>query len=381
MSMRIAFVYDFPYPWHAGGIEKIDKIESEGLARDYEVHFYTMRWPGMKPEFMRNRVKYHTSWPASRETMYLHRRRSIRKAIMFALTSFRVFERKFDVVVIDEFPFLQIPVMRLYGLLTGCKVVMHVAEVWDRPYWIRYAGRVFGTLGWLFSRMFVSADAYIANSYDTKRRLQEIMHVDPHRVEVFAPVLDAELIRSVRAMAQPKNGTIVFAGRLIKEKRLDKWLYEFAEVSKSVPKLRGLIIGDGPERNYISKVIRALKLQDKVRLAKPIPTTRGLYMRLASCRALLNMSEREGLSIVTLESLSLGVPVVLPDYSPIPDEIKEMCIVEREIGIPRALTSIINSNDTSSFIRNADRLSMFQTSGVRKFYGRLFRRLGLDGTE
>ncbi len=379
MSMRIAFVYDFPYPWHAGGIEKIDKIESEGLAKEHEVHYYTMLWPGMRPEFTRNRVRFHAYWPASRETMYLHRRRSIRKAMMFALTSFRIYRERFDVVVIDAFPYLQIPIIRLYGLLTGCKVVMHVAEVWDAEYWRKYAGPVFGPLGSFFSNAVMRADAYIANSYDTKRRLQDIMHISPERIEVFAPVLDAALIESVRSKAKRRGNTIAFAGRFIKEKRLDKWLYEFAEVSRSVPRLHGLIIGDGPERVYIAKLTRALKLQDRVKLVKPIPTTRGLYARLSGCKALLNMSEREGLSIVTLESLSLGVPVVLPDYSPIPEDIKAMCVVEHEVGIPRALTQIMNSDSPGSFIRDRERLGIFQTSGVKKFYDRLFRKLGLSG--
>lgn len=377
MRMRIAFVYDFPYPWHAGGIEKIDKIESEALAKGNEVHFYTMRWPGMEPEFTRNRVHFHARWQASRQTMYLHRRRSIRKAIMFALTSFRIFRKRFDVVVVDEFPFLQIPAIRLYRLFTGCRIVMHVAEVWDRGYWNRYAGPVFGPLGWLFSRMAVSADAYIANSYETKRRLEDILHVDPGRIDVFAPVLDGALIDSVRGRVKRKSPTVVFAGRLIKEKMVDKWLYEFAELAKGMPKLRGLIIGAGPEKQYVKKVIGALKLDGKVKLTDPIPTTRGLYTRIAGCKAMLNMSEREGLSILTLESLSLGVPVVLPDYSPIPDDVKEMCVVEREIGIPRALASIMDSADPSSFIKNKERLSSFQTSGVERFYRRLFRKLGI----
>ncbi len=374
--MKIAFVYDFPYPWHAGGIEKIDKIESEGLARSNEVHFYTMLWPGMKHEFTRNRVHYHACWQASTDTMYLHRRRSVRKALIFALTAFRIFPKRFDAVIIDEFPYLHIPVVRLYRLLTGCKIVMHVAEVWDLPYWKSYAGSVIGTLGWLFSRLALSADVYLANSYDTKSRLEKMMHIDGKKVQVFAPVLDTKLITSARLHARKRNSTVVFAGRLIKEKRVDKWLYEFAETAKRVPDLHGLIIGDGPEKRYLENMIMALHLDGKIKLIGPVPTTSGLYRKLASCRAMLNMSEREGLSIVTLESLELGVPVVLPDYSPIPREIKSMCNVEHELGIPRVLESILRSGDASAFIHRKEKMDAFQTSAVERFYKRLFGRLG-----
>jgi glycosyltransferase involved in cell wall biosynthesis len=379
MTMRIAFVYDFPYPWHAGGIEKINKIESEALAEGNEVHFYTMRWPGMRPEFTSNGVRYHAFYPASRSSMYRHRRRSIRKAIMFALTDLRIFRSRFDVIVMDQFPYLHIPIIKLYGLLTGCKVVMRVAEVWDRDYWTRYAGSFFGPLGYCYSRVFVGcADSYIAISYDTKERLERILRVSPEKIDVFIPILDTKLIESVRGGQKRGSQTVAFVGRLIKEKRVDKWLYEFAMLAELEPKARGLIIGDGPERAYLKNLIKRLKLQGRVRLARPIKTTRGLYRAVAGCGAMLNMSEREGLSMITVESLSLGVPVVLPDYSPIPKEVKGMCTVAKEEDIPKALKSILDSERRGVPVAEEGGMGTFQTSGVNAFFKRVFAKLELD---
>lgn len=375
--MRIAFFYDFPYPWHTGGIEKIYKVEADGLAKGNEVHFYTMRWPGMHEEFTRNRVHYHAYPDTSQKAMYLHRRRSIRMSILFALTGFRLFNSSFDFVIINQFPYLHIPIMKLYCALHGSKLIMRVDEAWDRGAWVRYAGLAFGTAGYLYSRMVMGlADTYVMNSYDTKRQFERIFGISEKRTNIFVPVLDAGLIDKVRNRQLRKGKSVIFAGRLIREKRVDKWVYAFSKLADGMPGVKGVIIGSGPEHEYISGIIRKLKLQDKVKIVKPVKTTLQLYNLISRSSAMLNMSEREGLSIVTLESLSLGVPVILPDYSPIPDMVKEMCIVRSEEDIPDELKRIIKSDGTNRFIKNSEYLSSFQTSGVDAFYGRLFRRLG-----
>ena len=87
------------------------------------------------------------------------------------------------------------------------------------------------------------------------------------------------------------------------------------------------------------------------------------------------MSEREGLSIIVLESLALGTPVLLPTYSPIPDEIKEMCVVKDEINIPYELSQMLKHDDKSKYLRNIDRLDTFSVSHVNKFYLTLFNEL------
>ena len=87
------------------------------------------------------------------------------------------------------------------------------------------------------------------------------------------------------------------------------------------------------------------------------------------------MSEREGLSIIVLESLALGTPVLLPDYSPIPKEVKEMCIVRDEKNIPDAIVEILNSKDKRKYIKNRDNINTFSVSGINGFYSGLFKKL------
>ncbi|MEM3845470.1 MAG: hypothetical protein QXU98_07200, partial [Candidatus Parvarchaeota archaeon] len=93
---------------------------------------------------------------------------------------------------------------------------------------------------------------------------------------------------------------------------------------------------------------------------------------------MLNMSEREGLSITTLESLSLGTPVLLPSYTPIPSEVKGMCVVEDEANIPRKIVEICKSADKKAYLHNLGSLKGYYTADILKYYGIVFEKLGVS---
>lgn len=48
----------------------------------------------------------------------------------------------------------------------------------------------------------------------------------------------------------------------------------------------------------------------------------------------------EGLSVITIESAALGTAPVLPDYMPIPEEVKTLSIVKNVEDIPKAIADI-----------------------------------------
>lgn len=376
--MKIAFLYDLPFPWHTGGIEKINWLESEALANDNEVHFFTMQWPSMRRDFIADKVHYHTRFSASTQTMYKHKRRSIRKAVQFSLNAFMLFRYKFDVVIIDQFPFLQIFPVMLYKLLTGSKIIIRVAEVWDRKYWISYAGPIVGTIGYFYSRIFIkNADQYIANSYITAEKLEKMMHVDRSKINVFSPVIDTKMIERIKSTHLPKGPVVLFAGRFIKEKRLDLWIQAVNSLCELDNSARGLLIGDGPELQTIKENVKNLNLAKKIKIMRPIKSTYKLYEIMNKSSVTLNMSEREGLSMIALESLSLCTPVVLPSYSPIPKEVKQMCIVAKPQDIPRILFRIIKNKEKPKDTRG---LSAFKTSEISAFYKKLFKKMNMRQT-
>ena len=376
--MKIAFAYDLPFPWHMGGIEKINREESIVLANSNEVHFFTLKWPKMEKDFTDSKVHYHAYFSSSIDTAYRHGRRSIRKALLFSISLFNLFRYRFDVLIIDQFPYVHIPVAWLFCRLTGCKMVMKVAEIWDRDYWERYTNPLTGSVAYAFSRFWVKrADFYIANSMDTKEKLESF--TGRYGVTIaFSPILDRPKIeKAIEDSKHNDNPGVIFVGRLIKEKRLDRWIDMVSKAHQLDSSVHGTIIGEGIEGERLRKAIKDKGYESFIKMAGKVESNENLYSMIAASRLMLNMSEREGLSVTSIESLALGTPVLLPSYTPIPKEAKGMCMVIDEANIPKTIAEMFNAKDKSKYIRNISGLNLYYTMNIPAYYNMVFEKLGL----
>lgn len=373
--MRIAFISDAAYPWHIGGLEAIELTEAKELAKDNEVHFFCMRWPGMEREFVKDHIIYHSQIPITRETFYRHGRRSIRGSVIFSLSMFRLFwHGRFDVIEANMFPVLHLPILKLYCKLTGCKLIVDVVETWRKEYWTAYLGKFWGRLAYAYaSRVLGTGNAYLANSTITAHGLFR-EGIEKDKVYIFAPVLDDSEFKELKRSAK-RNKRIIATSRFIKEKRIDKWLEMVAETRKLYSGTKALLIGGGPELPKIKRMIAKMKLKNVVEVRPFYENRKEAMAEIANSSVFLQMSEREGLSISALESVGMGVPVVIPDYSPIPGEVKSMCVVETEDEIPRILAGILRSRDPSKYIRNRENLKMFEISKTEDFFNGVFKDL------
>ncbi len=376
--MRIAFVYDVPYPWHVGGIESMNYNEAEQLAREHEVHFFTTRWDGMKGEdFVYNNIHYHAIHSTDQSKIYRHGRRSVREALAYANSLGRMFDYDFDVVITNAFPMLHLPTVKRYCRKKGAKLIVEVAEVWDRDYWIKYIGAIAGRVAYSYSRRAIAgADHYITISSTTTENLVGL-GIRKSKVSVFAPNLDNGAIDRIKSERIKKSKLVLFSGRMIKEKRLDRWLIAFRSAYTRDHSLRGLIIGSGPERKAIERMVGDIGLKGRVRIADFYKSSADLYREIRRAAAVLHMSEREGLGIIAIESVALGTPVILPSDTPIPREVREMCVVSEESQIPKKIVEIANSRNPGKYISNRKNLGIYSKSEVLRFYGALFSRMGI----
>ena len=95
--------------------------------------------------------------------------------------------------------------------------------------------------------------------------------------------------------------------RLSREKAFERLIVIHRRLLDQGIRHKLMIVGDGPDKEYLDRLIRAMDLQDTVILAgyqsNPYP-----YMKKS--RFLVNSSYTEGLPVISMEALSLGVPVV-----------------------------------------------------------------------
>jgi glycosyltransferase involved in cell wall biosynthesis len=373
--MKIAFVSDVAFPWHPGGVESTERDEAEALAKHHDVHFFSFRWKGMKKEFTDKGINYHCSHYLTDNELYKHNRRSIREAFYFSLVCLRLFSQRFDVVQVNAFPILHLPLIKFYCKLTKCRLIMDVADVWDKKYWIEYIGRFWGTLASIFSVWAMrGADIYISNPEKVYKSLI-MAGAKKEKVHVFSPIINNSAISSVKAKG--RRGLVVSIGRLVRYKRFDSVIYSVKEAFEKYDGIRCTIVGKGPEKKNLTELVKKLGVESVVKIKGRYRDKSKLYSLIKSASLMLNLSEREGLSVITLESLALGTPVLLPSYSTIPDVVKEMCVVCDIDDMPSTIAKICRSSSKHEFIKNRSNLELFRISNINNFYNDIFKQLGM----
>jgi glycosyltransferase involved in cell wall biosynthesis len=103
--------------------------------------------------------------------------------------------------------------------------------------------------------------------------------------------------------------TVVTAARLIERKKIADLIEAFAVFSSRAPEARLVIIGDGPERDRLARLIHDRGLTPSVELTGAL-SHRETVARIARCHVFVLPSVREALGTVYFEAMSVGVPVV-----------------------------------------------------------------------
>ncbi|WP_234394461.1 glycosyltransferase [Thermococcus piezophilus] len=80
-------------------------------------------------------------------------------------------------------------------------------------------------------------------------------------------------------------------------------------VKKEIPDVRAIVVGDGPERERLMMMAKALNLKKNVVFTGFLPYERVIALMKAS-KVFVLPSRREGFGMVVLEAMASGLPVV-----------------------------------------------------------------------
>lgn len=316
--MKIAIVSDAIYPYNKGGKEKrIYEISTNLAKKGHKVHIYCMKWWKTRGNHrVENGVHLHAI--SKYYPLYAGPRRSIKQAIFFGLACLKLIKEDFDVIDVDHMPFFPLFTTKLICLIKEKKMITTWNEVWGWEYWMKYMGWL-GIFGYLLERLSITLpDKIIAISELTKQKLIFEMNCNKEIIIVTGGV-DVDKIYRIKRAAIKSD--IIFAGRLLKHKNVDLLIravklltIDLSRRQAGNQQLKCLIIGDGPERVNLEKLVKDLKLENNVFFLGFLPNHNDVYALMKSSKVFVNPSEREGFGLAVLEANTCGIPVITLDH-------------------------------------------------------------------
>ncbi len=174
----------------------------------------------------------------------------------------------------------------------------------------------------------------------------------PLDTTVFHPGVEhAEILHKWKIMKSDK--VIVFIGTLFEFSGLDEFLRQLPGVVKAVPEAKLLIVGDGPQRKKLERIIRELKLENHVTLTGFQPyQTMPQYISLATVciNPFLNTDEtRDIFPAKIIQYIACGKAAVVTPLvgikSLVPDETKGIIYAETIGEMADKVTELLKSDE------------------------------------
>jgi glycosyltransferase involved in cell wall biosynthesis len=347
--MRICLIYDCLFPYTVGGAERWYRNLAERLvAEGHEVTYLTLRqWPRGEPLEIDPRIRVVVAGP--RMALYTGPRRRILPPLVFGagvLWHLLRHGRSYDVVHTCAFPYFSLLAAALARPFGRYGLVVDWFEVWSRQYWRGYLGGVGGRLGelvqWACAR--VPQRAFCFSQLHAKR-LRELglrgpitvlrgLYVggqkvacpprargaspfaqDPrHPVAPPGPEADP-LVADPTETPSPRRARgaspfVLFAGRLIPEKRVTVGVAAVARAAQRIEGLRGVFYGDGPEREALHVAIAEHDASTFIS-APGFGESEQVDADMSRALCVLLPSEREGYGMVVVEASAHATPAVV----------------------------------------------------------------------
>jgi glycosyltransferase involved in cell wall biosynthesis len=311
--MRVCLVYDCLYPYTVGGAERWYRNLAERLVADgHEVTYLTLRqWERGERLDLDPRVRVVTVGP--RMALYTSspgpgRRRILPPLVFGAGVLWHLLRhgRRYDVVHTCAFPYFSLLAAALARSFARYGLVVDWFEVWSADYWRGYLGGLGGRVGELVQHLCarVPQRAFCFSALHAKRLREQGLRGS---ITVLRGLYAGSTKPAAPRAADP---LVLFAGRLIPEKRVTVGVAAVAGAARRIDGLRAVFYGDGPEREALAGAIAEHEAASFISAPGFADgETVDADMRRALC--VLLPSEREGYGMVVVEASAHATPAVV----------------------------------------------------------------------
>jgi colanic acid/amylovoran biosynthesis glycosyltransferase len=179
-----------------------------------------------------------------------------------------------------------------------------------------------------YNELFTTGDFFLTNCEYFKRRIVSL-GCDEKKVVVHASGIDCDRFLLASDRRRPQGAIrVVTTGRLVEKKGIEYGIRAIAKLAKAYPNIEYHIIGDGPLRGDLQRLIRELAVNGKVRLLGARNQSEIIHI-LANSHIFVGPSVtarngNEDAPINTLkEAMAMGLPVIGTQHGGIPELIED----------------------------------------------------------
>ena len=306
--LRLCVIYDCLFPWTIGGAERWYRNLAERLAADgHEVSFVTLRqWRADEPPEIPG-VRVIAVGP--RMPLYKNGKRRIWPPLRYGMGVFWHLMRKrrsYDWLHMASFPYFSLIAAGLVRPFAGYRIAVDWHEVWSRRYWREYLGPL-GWVGWQVQR-FCARVPQVAYAFSELHRSRAVAAGVSGPVTLLTGEYAGGEHQSLASAEQPP--TILYAGRLIPEKRVMLLVEALALLMREDDELQAAIFGQGPELQRVRERVGELALAERI-LLPGFVAAEVLERAMCGAAVMVQPSSREGYGMIVVEASARGVPVVI----------------------------------------------------------------------
>jgi len=216
--------------------------------------------------------------------------------------------KKLDVDIVDGYNFITYPVAYKISEKLGIPRIATYHDVWLGGEWIKNIG-FFGIFGEILERYVLSKkwDKFIAVSGYTKEKLISA-GIDGNNIEIVYNGVNLEEYQKIK-VPKEKN-TLCYVGRLVKYKKVDDLIKLVNIIKTDFPDVKLKIIGTGPEKESLEKMVKNLHLEDNVEFLGFVEKHEDVLKHIKSSTIFSLPSTVEGFGMVTIESVASETPYV-----------------------------------------------------------------------
>jgi glycosyltransferase involved in cell wall biosynthesis len=226
---------------------------------------------------------------------------------------------------------------------------------------------------WFCRQLLKRADAILFSTDWQKNIYKKYYGVSSLKAKILANALPF-----IKIEKNPRfKDSVIFAGRLIKVKNLERLIRVFSGIEQVQISL--LIFGEGPEKGELKKLIAELGVQEKIKLIDAVDH-RTLMSAIAGCRFFILPSLAEISPNLALECSVLAKPIILTRETGLDEVVTQSLILVNPLSeedIAAKIKYLLDDNNLAAYEANLRQInfSRREWNQVAKEHHEVFKEI------